>query len=206
MVVRAFLCISYNDSKEWLNPRAASFVVEFYTMAMELVMDRLFNLNYEESVVPKLMFAWHYAELMSSPEEKSDIPALMSKASAVFKGNLAAARLQELLTEVSAFKGGNPMSMDMVVECIKKFGTSRLSNIRKTDLYRYFAISSTDNTSMMIAMDYPPYLLHQILKIVGGSKHAILSTVYKSRFDKKIVDKILDQLVMDRDLIEGVNR
>lgn len=205
-VVRAFLCMSYNDSKEWLSPKAASFVIECYTMAMEMVMDRLYNLNYEESVVPKLLFAWHYAELLSSPDERSEVPALLTKTSHVFKGNLSGARLQELLKEIVEFKKNEPMTIDTVVKCIKEFGPSRMKTINKANLYRYFAISSTDNTAMILAMDYPPYFLHQILKVVAGGKHAILTTVYKNRMDKNYVDKVLNQIIMDKSIIEGVKR
>jgi hypothetical protein len=205
-VVRAFLCMSYNDSKEWLSPKVASFVVEFYTYAMEMVLDRLYNLNYEEAVIPKLLLAWHYAELMVSPDEKTDVPSLLTKAAAVFKGNLTAARLEEILKDIVEYKAGRPMNMDTVVDCIKKFGPARMSNINKANLYRFFAVSSTDNTSMLIAMDYPPYLLHQILKIAAGGKHAILSSVYKTRFSKPQVEKVLNQLVVDKALIEGVKR
>lgn len=205
-VVRAFLCMSYNDSKEWLTPKASAFIIEFYTMAMETVMDRLYNLNWEEALIPKLLFAWHYAELLSSPDEKSDVPALLTKSSSIFKGNLSGASLQELITSVLEIKAKRQMTIDVVVECIKKLGASRMSKLNKQNIYRYFAVSSADNTSMMISMDYPPYLLHQILKIAAGGKHAILTTVYKNRFDRKYVDKVLDQLVMDKALIEGVKR
>lgn len=205
-IVRALLCMSYNDSKEWLSPRTASFVIEYYTMAMEMVMDRLYNLNYEESVIPKLLFAWHYAELLSSPDEKNEVPALLSKAAAVFKGNLSASRLEELLKEIIEFKAGKPMSIDTVVDCIKQFGAARMNNLSKSNLYRYFAVSSADNTAMLIAMDYPPYFLHQILKVAAGGKHAILTTVLKTRFDKRQIENVLDQLVMDKALIEGVKR
>jgi len=205
-LVRAFLCMSYNDSKEWLSPKAASFVIEYYTMAMEMVMDRLYNLNYEESVVPKLLFAWHYAELMADPKESSEVPTLLTKTSHLFKGNLSGARLQELLKEIVEFKSGRSMNIDTVVDCIKQFGVSRMKNLTKPNLYRYFSVSSADNTAMTIAMDYPPYFLHQILKVAAGGKHAILSTIYKSRFDKKYIEKTLDQIIIDKQLIEGVNR
>lgn len=205
-IVRAFLCMSYNDSKEWLTPKAASFLVEYYTMAMEMVMDRLYNLNYEESVVPKLLFAWHYAELLSDPDEKSEIPALLSKTSHLFKGNLSGTSIQDLLSSIVAFKGADPMSIDMVTKCLAQFGAPRMKNISKANIYRYFALSSAENTALTVAMDYPPYLLHQILKVVAGGKHAILSNVYKTRFDKKHVERTLDQIVMDKALIEGVNR
>jgi len=204
--VRAFLCMSYNDSKEWLSPRASVFLIEFYTMAMSLVMDRLFTLDYEESVLPNLLFAWHYAELLSNPDEKSKVPALLTKSTRIFKGNMSGAQIDELISKVLEIKGDEMMSMGMVAKCIKALGTSRMSKIQKSDFYRYFAVASSDNAPMMLAMDYPPYLLHQILKVAGGGKHYIMSSVFKNRFQKRDIMQMLDQIVMDKALIEGVKR
>ena len=205
-MVRAFLCTSYNDSTEWLPPKISTFIIEFYTMAMSMVMDRLFNLSWEESFIPKMMFAWHYSALLGPEKDTDDFPVLLSRNAKVFKGAVTGAVLKETIDKVNEIRDGRTMSLEIVAEVLRKMGPRRMENLQASDIRRLFSLSAQDNTAMMIAIDYPPYLVHQILRVAEGGKHAIMSTVFKNRFSGSYVKGVLDQLVITKQLIDGVKR
>ncbi len=205
-VVRAFLCTSYNDSTEWLPPKISTFVIEFYTMAMSMVLDRLYNLDSEEAVLPKMLFAWYYSELLGPAKDNADFPVLLGKNTKVFKGLMAGQELQDLVARVNEIRDKRPMSLEIIAEVLRLIGPRRMQDLTASNIRRLFSLSAQDNTAMMIAIDYPPYLLHQILRVADGGKHAIMSTVYKNRFNGPYVKKVLDQLVITKQLIDGVKR
>lgn len=205
-MVRALLCTSYNDSTEWLPPKISTFVIEFYTMAMSMVMDRLFNLSWEEGFLPKMMFAWHYSVLLGPEKDNEDFPILLSRNAKVFKGAVTGQVLKETIDKVNEIRNGRTMSLEIVAEVLRKMGPRRIENLQASDIRRLFSLSAQDNTAMMIAIDYPPYLVHQILRVAEGGKHAIMSTVFKNRFSAPYVKGVLDQLVITKQLIDGVNR
>ncbi len=206
-VTRAFLCASYNDSREWLPPAVSTFLVEVYTIAMASVMERLFSLNSEEATVPKIMFAWYYASLIAPSKNDAEIPPIAMKAKSVFGNIGSASDLKQLIDRANEIRDGRTMSLELAVELITKLGPARTKNLKSNDLRRIFALSAQSNTALMIAIDYPPYLLHQILAVEDGAKHGILSYVLKQRFRRPYVKKALDQVVSNKKLLdEGTKR
>jgi hypothetical protein len=205
-VVRAYLCTSYNDSAEWLPPKISTFVIEFYTLALSMVIDRLYNLNWEESLLPKLLFAWYYASLLGPAKDDPNMPLLLSRNSKLFKGVQTGEGLENTFAEINRIRGQRPMSLEVVAEVLREIGTRRMEHLQSVDIRRVFALSTQDNTALMIAIDYPPYLVHQILRVADGGKHPILSTIFKNRFSASVVNNVLDQLVLNKQLVEGVNR
>lgn len=205
-IVKAILCTSYNDSEEWLPLKISDFIIEFYTMAMSSVLIRAFNLDYEESHLIKLLFAWHYAALLDSPKSKDDVPKLLIRNRKLFKGMSGQDQMDEIFARINEVKNGRPMSISIITEVIKAHGPSRMNRIRTGDIYRMFALSSADNTSMMIAADYPPYFLHQVLNTVSGSKHPILNNVLNTKMNRMNVNKIIDTVIRSREIFEGAQR
>jgi hypothetical protein len=205
-VVRAFLCTSYNDSDEWLPPKISAFVIEFYTMAMSSVLIRSFNLDWEEAHLVQLLFAWYYASLLGPNKDNDNEPILLHKNRQLFKGIANTTQLDELFGKINGIRDGRPMSIDIITEVIRSIGPARMKNLKGSDVYRLFSLSTADSTAMMIAVDYPPYFVHQILRTVSGAKHPILSNVLNTRMNKSNVLKTMDLLVRERSIFNGVNR
>lgn len=206
-IVRAFLCTSYNDSvDEWLSPKISTFVIEFYTMAMSSVLVRTFNLDWEESHLINLLFTWYYASLLGPKTDNDAEPMLLHKNARLFKGISNSDQLATLMADINAVRGTRAMSIEVIIEVIHAMGPARMRSLKSGDMYRMISLASADTTSMMIAIDYPPYFVHQILRTVSGAKHPILSNVVNNRMNKADVLKTLDLLVRDKAIISGVNR
>jgi len=192
-VVRAMLCVSYNDSKEWLNPQSASFVVEFYTMTMRTVIDRLYRLNFEETGVVKYAFAYYYSSLLSDKKDKNGAPSLLHKSHTVLRGMENS--LDELAVNMQEIVGKEDMAMVHVIEFIKTYGPARTSTLTVEMIYKALSIVSHNSVATWIAADYPPYLVFLLLLSMSGSKHPIISNVINNMFDKKYIRTNVEQLV-----------
>jgi hypothetical protein len=193
-VVRAFLCASYNDSKEWLTPKLSSFMIEFYTMAMTKIVNRLYNLDFEEAAFVNLLFAWYYATLLGPEGDKQADPIALRRARDIIKGK-SSQWIDEKMKIVNEIRGERDMSIQLIVEVLNKVGPKRMSDLRHSLIYK-----ASGGIAMTIAMDYPPYLLHQILSAASGTKNILLSDILNNRFSRADVIRTLDQIVMTKQI------
>ncbi len=203
-IVRSMLCVSYNDSKEWLNPQSAAFIVEFYTMTMRTVIDRLYRLNFEETGIVKYAFAYYYSSLLSDKKDRNGAPSLLHKSNTVLRG--MEDNLDDLANDMLEIIGKDTMNMTHVIEFIKTYGPARTSTLTVEMIYKALSIVSHNSVATWIAADYPPYLVYLLLLSMSGSKHPIISNVINNMFDKKYIRTNVDQLVKYTPAYTTVNR
>jgi len=207
LVTKAHLCISYNDTqmnREWLPPKISSLIIEFYTMTMAITLSRPFRLDEESTHLIRILFCWYFSSLLGPTTGK--IPDLLHRNRFLFKGAKTDTEIADLYDDILTAAGGEIDSIATITKVLVKIGPSRLSKIQPKDVYKVFSLSMADTPSMMIALDYPPYFVHQLLKLVSGQKHPILSTVLRNRFKKPEVMKTMDLLIRDRALFTGAVR
>lgn len=201
-VVRACLCMSYTDSKTWLNPKLAAFVIEVYVMMMRSVVDRLYRLDLEESSIIKYAFAYYYAYLLDNTLDKDGVPVLLQKSSLLFKANKES--IEDLNETMLTILNGEQITMNHVVKFIVENGPSRVRTLNKDMLYRATSISSLNNVATWIAIDYPPYLVYLLFLSMSGNKHPIINNLVNNVFDTKYVKQNVEQLLKYKNLYNGV--
>ena len=203
-IVRAFLTASYNDSDEWLSPKLSTFLIEFYIYSVGKVFNRMYNLDFGEAGLVSYLFAWYYASLLGPKNDKADDPILLRRNRSIFKV-FDSSQIDNLHKSINDIRENRPMSIDVIIEVINKIGAKRMAKLSRMEFVKAYAISATDNIATIISLDYPPYLMHQILRMESGAKHSIFSDVYNNRFSKLDLLRTLDQLALTKSLYE-VNR
>ena len=204
LVVRAFLSASYNDSRDWLPPKISSLLIELYIYSVGKVLGRMFNLDYSELDLVQYVFAWYYANLLGDSRDNPKDPTLLRRNRNLFL-SMGSLEIDDLHSKILTILGDRKMSVEIAIEIISTIGPKRMHGLTYSLFVKSFAVSSMDNISTYIALDYPPYLLHQLLKVESGSKHPIFGEVYKTRFKKPDVARTLDLLVVTKS-IYGISR
>ncbi len=201
LVVRMFLTMSYHDSKgDWLSPKLSAFVIESYIIVLSRLITRSYNLSFEEDMMIKTVFAYHYASLMTTQFVKSggyQIPSLLSRMSVL--GNLG-----DIFSRVEAFTEYIPKDRHMtfydVMDIIRQVGPDRVSNLKTDMVYRLFSSGTMQSTAQLIATDHPAYFVWILLKQASGIKNPMLHSIFKStRLDQRLKD-FTTELLMTKSL------
>jgi hypothetical protein len=202
-IVRAMLCMAYADSKEWLSPKAAAFVIEVYAMTMASLLDRVYKLDVQESAVAKFAFAYYYASLLSEDKHKDGTPVLLQKMFYLFKG--MSISFDQLGEKMKHLVGKEQMSVKHVVSFIVAHGPSRMSDLNMETVYRSLSISSYSSISSMIAVDLPPYFTHLLFNSLSGNKHPIINNIVANILSPSYVKDNVLGLLKHKKLYAGVN-
>lgn len=178
LFVRGVLCMSYNDSDMWLDPKLAAFIIESYSMTAAMLLQRSYNLNPEEFKFVQTLFATYYAQLLGGSAVGLKVPPLLNRCG--FLGSMAdiGSRL-EMIESYRPDEGESMLSVPMICSLITKVGPPRMHEFQVNKFYQIFSASTTDSQAMLIALDYPPYWVYQMLKTLSGEKNPMLSTIFK---------------------------
>ena len=191
MIVKAFLCSTYNDSDMWLNPKLATFVIESYSMTVAGVLSNAYNLDLFEKRYVQTLFAMYYAQLLGGVDSDLDQPPLLMRCS--FLGSAAdIARVLETIRD--KHKPGTLLTPTNICQILAEVGPSRMKKFSEVQLYRYLSSSAMDSIEMMIAMDYPPYWVYQLLRVAAGYKNPVMSNIIKLSNTKAKVTQFCQEL------------
>lgn len=213
LLTRAVLCSSYNDQDTWLNPKLSAFVIESYSMTVANMLRQSFNLDRDlrsvmfgpESKFVQTLFAAYYAQLLGGSQAPLDLPPLLYRCP--FLGSVA--EIQERLESIRELRpnnGNSPLTINLICEILAQAGPARMSNFTAAQLFRMFSIGSTDSQSMLVALEYPPYWVYQLMRSAAGSKNPIITNVIKIHGYKAKVNQFATELNISGGLVEKVNR
>ena len=195
LIVRSYLTMSYNDMDDsWLTPSLCAFVIESYSTIVARLLARAYNLNIDEFLFIQTLFATYYAQLLSPNLGNSGTvcvhPLLMRCG---FLGNVT-----DVHDRVSSIWNSLPHDrmwvVDDIVKVIQKSGPSRMKKLETSYLYRLFSAGTMESQAMLIAMDYPPYWVHQLYKLVSNMKNPMLTNIIKTTNIKKRLDNFIKDL------------
>lgn len=178
MVVRAALCSSYVDNELWFNPRLEATIVESYSATIAHVLRQAFNLAYEEEKFVQTLFAAYYCQLLSGGQANLAMPPLLGRCQ--FLGS--ATDIISRMEDVKPYRdnnGNDLLSPAKICKILNQIGPARMKTFMPTQLYRFMSSSSIDSQTMMIAMEFPPYWVYQMLRIASGYKNPVMSNVLK---------------------------
>lgn len=202
LVVRSVLCMAYDDNPNWLNSRAQAFVVGFYAKSMTYIVSRLFSFDVEESAISSYAFACYYASKFDQRRDKNNIPELLNRCTDVFNnGRVSKADLDKHMSNII---GKDDITMDHVIEFIRKLGPNRVANLSAGNIYQALLSSSRSNVPTVIAADYPPYMVYMLLRTVSNDKHPIFTNIINNRYTRPQINAELDNIVRDKNTYQGI--
>ena len=202
---RAVLCASYDDAETWLNPKLSAFVVESYSMTIASLLRQTYNLAYDEEKFVQTIFAAYMAQKLAAPGDPLDTPPLLYRCAFLGTMNEILERMS-LIREYRENDGNSELTPAIVAELISKTGPARMKNFNAAALYRYFTIGSVGSMSMLIAMDYPPYWVYQLIKSASGAKNPIITNVIKQTGYKQKIMQFATELNVSGGLVEKLKR
>ena len=182
------LCRSYDRSDAWLNPSLSALIIKMYSNVIGVKLMIGYNLMPDELLFVQTFFAAYYAKLMGSKNDNNKLPYLLNRCG--FLGSLN--EIQERLNLL--FDKGMDISLENICKILSTDGPAKMKQFDMTKLLRMFAMSASDNQTMLLALTYPPYFLYVLLKNLSGFKNPTISGTIKKLGFKKDMDKILMSL------------
>ena len=179
LMMRGALVMSYHATDTmWLSPNQAVYVIEFYSGVIANTLGQVYNLNYDERLYVQTLFAAYYAQCLGGANAPLDMPPLLLRC--VFLGS--AMDIQERMNSIKDDRdngGKSWLSPSTVCELLRKHGPPRMNKFSATYLYRYLSATSIDSQVMLMAIDFPPYWVYQMLKVAYGYKNPVMNNMVK---------------------------
>ena len=207
MVVRAALCQTFNDTPGmWLNPKMASEVIECYASIAGHVCRQTYNLNFEEQKFVETLFATYMAQLLGPADEDLKTPPLLLRCTFLGSANDIMGRL-ESINQYRELNGDSVLRPADICKILSKAGPPRMNNFLPQNFYRSMSSSSIDSQTMLIAIDYPPYWVYQMLRNVSGYKNPLISTAMRMNLKlKNLMTQFGTELQASGTIVERLNR
>lgn len=188
LVVRGSLTMSYDSSDTWLTPKLASFIIESYSITISALIKRTYNLDLADTTFVQTLFAIYYAQLLGPNNGDLKRPPLLNRC-----GWLSSmGELDRILDSIAPYRDNDSddvLDPTKIANILSKVGPSRMKNFNINSLYRFVSMGPMDSQSMMIAVDYPPYWVYQVLKTLSGAKNPILNTIIRAnKLNKKAME------------------
>ena len=206
LVSRGMLCASYNDMDGWLTPNLCAFVIESYSTMIAVHLRSIFNLGYDEFRLVHTLIAAYYAQLLGQEDQPLEVPPLMYRCTFLGTGSEIVERLNIFKDERLKLNNGWVLSLDIVCKLLATCGPSRMKTLTSKQLYVTMSRGSIDSQAMMIALDYPPYWVYQLLANSQGSKNPNISNLIKFTDMKKKIIMFANELVASKLFIDRISR
>lgn len=206
MVVRAALCSTYVDNDVWMNPRLEAIIVESYSATIAHVLRQAFNLAFEEEKFVQTLFAAYYCQLLSGGQTNLQLPPLLGRCQFLGAMTDIVARMEDI-KPYRDNNGNDILDPAKICKILNQIGPARMKTFKPTQLYRFMSSSSIDSQTMMIAMDFPPYWVYQMLRIASGYKNPVMSNVIKLNTTlKQKVTQFATEMQSTNQLLIKLNR
>ena len=205
LVTRAALCQAYNDKDMWLTVKQALFSIELYATIMAQVITNTYTLNPDERRFIMTLFALYAAQLTGPANADKRIPPMIMRCPFLGSG----ADIMQVVEASEPYlpkEGDHELSLPTIVNIINNIGPSRMKNYTIQMLYRSMSASSIDSSTMVIALDYPPYWVYQLLRVASGYKNPIVSGIVKTLGLKNKLQGFADDVADNPNLIQSLMR
>lgn len=205
LVTRALLTMSYNDSDGWLTPQLSSYIVEFYSMSLASMLRQMYQLDVNETRFVQVLFATFYAQKLSREGSPMNMPPLLSRCP--FLGSERDVRMvldevEEVRTRLNAME----LTIPLLAQIIAEAGPMKLRKLKARHLYTMYTSSATDSKVMAIAIEYPPYFVTQVLRVLAGAKNPVILNLMKFGETTKRMNAFAEQLTIAPSFLGVINR
>lgn len=211
LISRGILCMSYNDSDQWLNASMGEVVLDTYSYAMTSPFRMMFNLDIESEKLMRTIFAAYMAQELSN--EISEVPPLLYRCTKwLGTPNDVKDRFEPMAEERRKLEKTfdlkeNELSVDLCCALMAKFGPDRMRKLTASNLVRFMSRSAMDRNATIMSIYYAPYFVHSLLASTGsGAKNPIFMNLMKFSDTKRKVMKFADDLVQSGILLGNIDR
>ena len=207
MVVRAALCQTFNDAEGlWVNPKLASSIIENYASIAGHVCRQTYNLNFEEQKFVETLFATYMAQLLGPSNGDLKVPPLLLRCTFLGSATDIIGRL-ESINQYREVGGDSILRPTQICQILAKAGPPRMNRFLPQNFYRSMSASSLDSQTMLVAIDYPPYWVYQMIRNVSGYKNPLISTAMRMNLKlKNLMTQFGTELQGSGVIVEQLNR
>nr|DAQ06693.1 MAG TPA: hypothetical protein [Caudoviricetes sp.] len=205
LFTRGMLCMSYNDSDAWLTPQICTFIIETYSSLISGQLSRYFNLAYDESKLVSTLFSAYYAQLLGGKDDPKDYPPLLYRCQ--FLGTpFDITERMKVLSDARNRLGADELSIDLCCKVLAEAGPARMKKMTADLVYVPLSRAAADSQAMLIALDYPPYWVYQLLTNIHGTKNPLLNNMLRNQELRKAALRLANELNLSKLFIEKVVR
>jgi hypothetical protein len=211
LISRGALCMSYNDSDQWLNSFDASILLDAFSFTMASPIRQLFNLDVEEEKFVRTIFAVYMAQMLQSVKDADqEVPPILHRCTWLGTPRDIMDRLAPIAEDRVKFAkaaglGVHEVNLDVACKLIAKYGPDRMKNFSANNLVRFMSRSSMERNATIMSLYYPPYFVYMLLAAMHGLKHPIYSMLLKFGDMKRNLFKLEQDIVSSPNII-GVCR
>lgn len=204
LVARAALVQAYHDKDLWITINQSLLFIELYATIIGQCISNLYNLNPDERRFVMTVLAIYAAQRAGSWDGDPKLPPMLMRCSFLGSGIDVKTVLDDVMQHVADPSGW--MTMGDVVNVFKTIGPPRMKNFTLVMLYRSISLSSVDSSAMVIAADYPPYWLYQLINVASGYKNPTISGIVKTLNLKNKLMSLADDVADNPNILSGLAR
>ena len=211
LVGRGILCMSYNDSDEWLTPNLNVQMIEAYSLLFAMHLKNRFDLSLEEYALIRTLFAAYYAQMVQSPIAPKEIPPILYRCKELYRDAGTARAIDERMEQVSEARNkvapDGTLNISVICKILPQCGPARIQKLLSERLlYSFMARSPVDSQTMFCAIDYPPYFVYLLLANLRNGKNPLFNLLIKFGNMKAKFNAFADELVSSKMFIDKVLR
>lgn len=204
LVTRAALVQAYKDKDLWLTINQSLLFIELYSTIIGQSVTNMYALNPDERRFVMTILAAYAAQRTGSQTTDPKMPPLLMRCAFLGSGVDVRTIMDDAMKYVKDPSGW--MTLADVATIIQNIGPSRMKSYSPQMLYRSISISSIDSSTMIIAADYPPYWLYQLMNVASGYKNPVISGIVKTLNLKNKLMTLADDVADNANLLSALTR
>lgn len=202
LFVRGALCKVYSDTDTYLNSDISTLLIESYALTITGILSTAYNLtSLQDRAIITILFACFFAQRVSIGGSM-EIPEILHKCKRLYGPNTGADIT--MLNHFLQYKEDRSSMFTIYEVCkiISEHGPSRMKTFTVNHLNSLFSRGSAADTQiMLIALEYPPYYLTQLLLLADNYKNYTLASNHNN---KKYAQALAEKLITCREFIPAL--
>ena len=196
-IVRGALVSSYYNTtgSMWLNPNLLKYICQTYSMCISSNLQRIYQLDLPSQMTIATALTWFMMHRMTDDADEltSQCDYLGSK--------LQIRQTLEMFKET--IDDPHTFSLTKLANLIAVCGPDHMKGFNRDILIRAVARHGSSHICMCMALEYPPYWVHQLLYALSGNKVALNVILQKNKLLKS-AGQFLQDLDTSRQFIPSV--
>ncbi len=177
-IVRGALVSSYYNCNDdmWLNPNLLKYICQTYSMCISSVLQRLYNLDVPSQMSIAAALTWFMMNRMTDAADDMTIQCDYLGSPLSIRNMIE--MFKDTVDDVAQF------DLVKLSNLIASIGPDHMKGFNKDIFTRAMARSGASYITMNMALEYPPYWVHQILYALSGNKVYLSNLLQKTRLLK----------------------
>lgn len=212
LISRGLLCMSYNDSDQWLSATGTETVLDAYVYIVMSFVRSLYNLDTEQDKLLKTFFAIYYAQRLQGNSDPLDIPPILNRCKWLGTPREISERLEDTfeyrrkLAKEAKLHDSDYLDFNTTCALCAKFGPDRMKGFSSSALVSYMSRGAMRRNASIMSLYYPPYFVFMLLCALNGLKHPIFANLLKFPDQKRKIFEFSKELTKHDTLIDSLKR